>query len=152
MPFHIQASGSQIFAQRISRLEVYALQHSLLKVSRHSFARFVVAHIVVENLRNGSKRLIKLRWHFHKVASHSRSRQRVVFAVRQHAVQRMTKLMKQRAHLVPSQQRRLTLRRLGKVAHIIYNRLLSAISALLRKRTHPCATTLRRSAEVVVVE
>ena len=64
----------------------------------------------------------------------------------------MTELMEQGSNLIPCDERWLTLRCLGVVAYIIYDRQLAALLALLGKGTHPCTATLRRTAEVIAVE
>ena len=64
----------------------------------------------------------------------------------------MTELMEQGSNLIPCDERWLTLRCLGVVAYIIYNRQLAALLALLGKGAHPCTATLGRTAEVIAVE
>ena len=64
----------------------------------------------------------------------------------------MAKLVEHGGCLIPSKQRRLSFRSLGKVAHIIYNRQLVAQLALLGKRAHPCATALGWPTEIVNIE
>ena len=107
---------------------------------------------VSKHFGNDGKRLVKLRGHFYEVARYGRSTQRVVLTIREHSVQCMAKLVEHGGCLIPSKQRGLSLRSLGKVAHIIYNRQLVAQLALLSKRTHPCATSLGGSAEIVYIE
>ena len=60
--------------------------------------------------------------------------------------------MEHRAHLVPGDERGLTIGSLGAVAHVIDHRKLFALAALLGKGIHPRATTLRGTAEEVAVE
>ena len=64
----------------------------------------------------------------------------------------MTELMEQGSNLIPCDERWLTLRCLGIVAYIIYDRQLAALLALLGKGAHPCTATLGRTAEVIAVE
>ena len=60
--------------------------------------------------------------------------------------------MEHRRHFVPGNQRGLTLRSLGTVAYIKYNRQLVPLTALLLETVHPCTTALCRTAVVVAVE
>ena len=64
----------------------------------------------------------------------------------------MTELMEQGSNLIPCDERWLTLRCLGIVAYIIYNRQLAALLTLFGKGAHPCTATLGRTAEVIAVE
>ena len=77
---------------------------------------------MVEYLGDGGKRLVELRRHLDEVAGYGCTGERVVAAVGQHAMQGVTKLMEERGGLVPGEERRLALGRLGVVAYIIYNR------------------------------
>ena len=122
VPGEIDACGSEVLAEGIGGLEVDALQHALLQISRHRLACLTMAGIVIEYLRNGCKRLVELRGHLYKVAGDACATQSVVLAIGEDAVQGVSELMKHGGHFVPCQQRGFTLGSLGAVAHIKYNR------------------------------
>ena len=111
-----------------------------------------MACIVVENFWNRGKRLVKLRRHLHKVASHTGTAQTIVLAIGEQSVQGVTKLVEHRRHLIPGNQRGLTLGSLSAIAYIKYNRQLVPLTALLLESVHPCTTTLRRTTVVVGIE
>ena len=152
MPSEVEAGGCEVLAQGVGRLEVDALQHALLQCGGHGLSGHGVAREMVEHLRNLGERLVELRRHLHEVAWHGRSRQRVVLAVGEYAMQGVSKLMEHGAHLVPCEERRLSLGRLGVVAHVIDDGQLVALSALLGEAAHPCAAPLCGPAEEVAVE
>ena len=64
----------------------------------------------------------------------------------------MTELMEERRHLVPGDQRRLAVGRLGIVAAVIDDRQRLAQSRLLGEGTHPGTATLRGTTIVVAIE
>ena len=64
----------------------------------------------------------------------------------------VAELMEERCHLVPGEQRRLSLGGLGIVANVEDEGYLFPEVALLGKRAHPCATAFGGTTEVVVVE
>ena len=66
--------------------------------------------------------LKQLAWQFDKIACHRCAADTLVGYIRQHLMQRMAELVKQRARIVIRQQRRLALFGLGKVAHIDHMR------------------------------
>ena len=67
-------------------------------------------------------------------------------------MQGVSELVEHRCHLVPSEQRGLTLWRLGTVTHIEDDRQLLSLAALLLEAVHPRSTTLRRATEIVAIE
>ena len=152
VPGHIETGGGQVLAQGVGRLEVDALQHPLLQVGWHRLSRLAMAGIVVEYLRYRGERLVELRGHLHEVAGHRGAAQTVVLAVGEHPVEGVAELVEERGHLVPGQQRGLSLRGLGVVAHIKYNRQLIALATLLGEAVHPGTASLRGTAEVVGIE
>ena len=60
--------------------------------------------------------------------------------------------MEHRRHLVPGQQRRLSFRSFGIVAHVEDDRQLLVAAALFGEAVHPCPTPLGRPAEIVAAE
>ena len=122
VPCKVEAGRGKILAQGVGSLEVDALKHALLKISRHRLASLSMTRKVVEHLGNRGKRLVELRRHLDKVARYGCARQCIVLAVGEDAMESMSKLMEHCAHLVPGDERGLTLRSLSIVAHIIYNR------------------------------
>lgn len=133
MPCHVETGGSEVFAQGIGALEVYALQHALLQFGRHWLASLAMQGIVVEDFRDGSKRLIELGGHLHEVAGHGSTAQTIVVAVREDTVEGMSKLMEERGHLIPSEQRGLAFRRFRIIAHVEDDGQLVITVALLGK-------------------
>ena len=67
-------------------------------------------------------------------------------------MQCVPELMEHRCHLVPCQQRRLSFRGFGTVAHIEDDGQLTILTALFGKTVHPGTASLGRSAEIVAAE
>ena len=108
--------------------------------------------IVVEDFRDGGKRLIELGGHLHEVAGHGSTAQTIVVAIREDTVEGMSKLMEERGHLIPSEQRGLAFGCFRIVAHVEDDGQLVITVALLGKTIHPCAAALGRTAEVITIE
>ena len=107
---------------------------------------------MVEDLGNRSKRLIELGGHLDKVARHAGTAQTVVLTIGKNAMKRMAELMEHGGHLVPGDQRGLTLWCLGAVANIEDDRQLVPLATLLLETVHPGSTTLRRTTVIVAIE
>ena len=152
VPTQVDTGGCKVLSERIGRLEVDGPEHLFLQCLGHRLSGDGMLGVVVEDLGYGGERLVKLRGHLYEVACHVGSAEHVVLAVGEHAVEGMTKLVEHRRHLVPGEQRGLSLGSLGAVAYIIYNRQLAAIVALLGKLAHPGSAALRRTAVEVAVE
>ena len=108
--------------------------------------------VVVEDLRNGSKRLVELRRHLDKVASHGSTAQTVVIAVGEDAMEGMTELMEERRHLIPSEQRRFAFGCFRIVAHVEDDWHLVVAATLLSKAIHPRTAALRWATIIVGIE
>ena len=108
--------------------------------------------VMVEDFRDRSKRLVELRRHLHKVASHTGTAELVVLTVRQHAMKGVTELMEHRGYLVPGEQRGLTLWGLGIIAYIKDNRQLLTLTTLFLKSIHPRTTAFGGTTEVIAIE
>ena len=104
VPSQVETGGSQVLAQGIGCLEIDALEHAFLQGCWHRSACFCMTGKVVEHLRNGSKRLIKLRRHFYEVSCYGCTGKGVVLAVGEYAVQGVTELMEHGANLVPGDE------------------------------------------------
>ena len=152
VPSQVETGGCEVLAQGIGRLEVDALEHALLQFGRHLRTRLVMARKVVEHLGNGCKRLVELRRHLDEVARHTGTCQGLVFAVGQHAVQGVTKLMEHGGHLVPCQQRRLAIRGFCRVAHIEDDGQVVPTASLLLEGVHPGSSALGGTTVVVAIE
>ena len=152
VPSHVEAGGGEVLAKGIAGLEVDALQHALLQVGGHGFTRLVVAGIIVENLGDAGERLVELRRHLHEVAGHIGAGQTAILTVGEDGVQGVAKLMEHRGDVVPGEQRGLSFRGLGEVAHIEHHRLLLALVALRDELVHPGSAALGGPAVEVAVE
>ena len=97
--------------------------------------------------------LIDLAWKLHEVARHRGTRQIRIGHVRQHAVQPMPELMKQRARVVVGKQHRLPRRRLVQIEIVQHQRNDLAVHLLLvTEARHPRAGRFAWPREIIAVE
>ena len=118
MPLHIQDGGRAKFGGHEALVEVAGRNDFGEQFIGNHLARLVVTRISGKHFGFESPVLVDLRGELHEVTGHRRTAHRVVGALAQQAVQRVTKLMEHGLHVVEAQQRRLIGRRLVEIAHI----------------------------------
>src|ERR1043166_5480518 len=106
--------------------------------------------IICEHGRIKRPVFVELRWELNEIAGHTA--QSRVPNVREYRMQRVTKLMKHRRHIIKAQERRLACGRFREVANIDHDRLRPEQIALIYKTVLPCAAIFVRPLKIVSIE
>src|SRR5260370_4523884 len=149
MPRHIKQRRGEVFRRGIALIELARFLDLIHQGVGHRLAGLVMLRIAGEYGWVKRPMLVELRWKLDKVARHdSESR---IAAVIEHSVQRMAEFVKNRGHVIESQQGRLTGSRLGKVGDVEERRLCPEQAARIDETVFPCSALLVRAGKVVTV-
>src|SRR5271157_3801229 len=108
--------------------------------------------VVLENRWVGSPMLIELRWKLYKVARSCGARKTRVFGVSKHAVQRVTKFVEHRPHIIRGEEGGLAGSRHGEIGNICDYRSRTKQLRLVDIVGHPGAALLVVAFKIVAVK
>src|SRR5215469_8307486 len=152
MPSHIELRRRDYFGERISLIELLSLLHLGHQLRGHWRSGLVMFRVMIEDRRIAGPVLVELRWEFHEIACHLRSRKARILRGGKHAVQRVSELVEHRAHVAEAEQSRLARSRLGEVGHVVDNRQSTEQLGLVYKNVHPGAAIFVVALEIVAIE
>ena len=152
VPCQVQQCRSQILSRGIALVERLGLANLGDRLCRHRRPGLPVLGVVGQHAGLGGEVLVELRRELHVVARHVGAREQRVAHLRQHAVQRVPKLMEHRRHVVKAQQRRLPRRGLREIADIVDDGLRAWERSLVDEAVHPSAAALVVALVVVGIE
>ncbi len=152
MPFLVEHGGGEILRGGITLIELLRRQYLVQQLLRHGRAGLVVLREVRHDDRLASPHLVVLRRILDEVPGHRRAGEQRVVHVRQHSMNRVTKLMEQRGHFVESEQRRPPGLRLRDVEVVGHDRLEPEQPRLPHEAAHPGAALFVVAREIVTEE
>ena len=154
MPSHVGQPERELTHVGVGR-QIVLRGHDLLhQLGGDRLARSVMHGPAVEILFLRRPVLHDLRRQLHEVAVDARAVQRLVLALGQHAVQRVSELVQECVELIESEQRRRGLGRFGEVHHQRHQRtrLLAVLDARAAELGHPRARTFRLAGKEIEIQ